>query len=467
MFQTRTVAVDGISKSRATTGADAEFGLRTLLALRKDPLKTVVDIAKAGEVARLDVGSEALFVIHHPDHVEHVLKTNAKAYRKSRFYDRLKPIFGNGMIVAEGASWKRQRETARPAFSSKALRAISTVAAQNADDFVAEIRELDGQPLDVSEAMMRLTLSVAMRVLYSAEVGREDARRLQDAITVALRTAEKRMWAMFPALQTMPTASTLRFKKAVAVLDDFVYGLVAERRAMGEDAPKDLLYTMLSWRDPQSGKGLPDQIMRDEILFMMLAAHETTAAALAWSMYLLSTHPQTRRQVRDELASVLQGRTPTYDDLKDLKVTEAVISESMRLFPPAWSMSRTALEDDEIGGYAIPAGASLMVCPWLTHRDSRYWDNPMGFDPARFLDAEAEAARHPFAYFPFGGGPRTCIGNNFAMIEAVTVLARVLQQVDLDLAHDATVTPEPMISLRPHGLYMVGTERKGEDAQAA
>lgn len=435
----------------------ARFGLRTLLRLRKDPLATVTAIARAADLVELRVGAERLFVISHPDQVERVLKTNAKGYAKSKFYDRLKPIFGNGMIVAEGAAWKRQRETARPAFGSHVLRAVADAAVTQAQDFMDELRT-GKAAADIGEAMMRLTLAVALKVLFSTEVDRATTQRLQGAITTALRTAEKRMWALFPLLSRVPGPSTLRFRRAIRTLDDFVYGMIADRRAMGAAMPRDLLTHMLQWRDAETGKGLPDQILRDEILFMVLAAHETTAAALAWTFSLLAEHPQERQRVQRELDQVLQGRTPGWDDLSDLPVTRGALLEAMRLYPPAWSLSRTALADDKVGGLTIPKGASLMVCPWLTHRDDRFWDQPQAFRPDRFIGAE-EDTHHPFAYFPFGGGPRLCIGNNFALIEAMAVLATVLPVLDLEVAPGAHITAEPMISLRPQGLMMTGQER--------
>ncbi|GAB3118525.1 cytochrome P450 [Novispirillum itersonii] len=441
----------------------ARFGLRTLLRLRKDPLATVTSIARAADLVELRVGAERLFVISHPDQVERVLKTNAKGYAKSKFYDRLKPIFGNGMIVAEGAAWKRQRETARPAFGSHVLRAVAEAAVVQARDFMEELRAEKGAA-DIGEAMMRLTLAVALKVLFNTEVDRATTQRLQGAITTALRTAEKRMWALFPLFSRLPGPSTLRFRRAIRTLDDFVYGMIADRRAMGEAMPRDLLTHMLHWRDSETGKGLPDQILRDEILFMVLAAHETTAAALAWTFSLLAEHPQERQRVQAELDQVLEGRAPGWDDLSNLPVTRGALLESMRLYPPAWSLSRTALADDEVGGFTIPKGSSLMVCPWLTHRDDRFWDQPQAFRPDRFI-GDAEDSHHAFAYFPFGGGPRLCIGNNFALIEAMAVLATVLPALDLEVAPGARITPEPMISLRPHGLMMTGRERTRPEPQ--
>lgn len=435
----------------------ARFGVRTLLRLRRDPLATVTSIARAADLVELRVGAERLFIISHPDQVERVLKTNAKGYAKSKFYDRLKPIFGNGMIVAEGAAWKRQRETARPAFGSHVLRAVADAAVTQAQQFMEDVKAGAGAT-DVGEAMMRLTLAVALKVLFNTEADRATTQRLQGAITTALRTAEKRMWALFPLFSRLPGPSTLRFRRAIRTLDDFVYGMIAGRRAMGEAMPRDLLTHMLQWRDPETGKGLPDQILRDEILFMVLAAHETTAAALAWTFSLLAEHPEERQRVQAELDQVLQGKTPGWDDLSNLPVTRGVLLESMRLYPPAWSLSRTALADDVVGGFAIPKGSSLMVCPWLTHRDDRFWDQPQAFRPDRFI-GDAEDQHHAFAYFPFGGGARLCIGNNFALIEAMAVLATVLPALELDVVPGAAITPEPMISLRPHGLMMAGRDR--------
>lgn len=447
-------ASSSVGRSAPTT---ARFGLRTLLRLRRDPLATVTAISRAADLVELRVGAERLFVISHPDQVERVLKTNAKGYAKSKFYDRLKPIFGNGMIVAEGAAWKRQRETARPAFGSHVLRGVAEAAVKQAEAFVEEVRS-SHEPVDVGDAMMRLTLAVALKVLFSTEIDRDTTYQLQGAITTALRTAEKRMWALFPLLSRLPGPSTLRFRKAIRTLDRFVYGMISARRAMGEEAPRDLLTHMLGWRDSETGKGLPDSILRDEILFMVLAAHETTAAALAWTLALLAQHPEERQRVQAELDGRLGGGAPGWSDLSELPVTRGALLEAMRLYPPAWSLSRTALADDVVGGFSIPKGASLMVCPWLTHRDGRVWEQPLAFRPDRFIGPE-EDSHHPFAYFPFGGGPRLCIGNNFALTEAMAVLATVLPVLDLQIAPEATVTPEPMISLRPGGLLMTGHPR--------
>jgi cytochrome P450 len=259
-----------------------------------------------------------------------------------------------------------------------------------------------------------------------------------------------------PILRLLPTADNLRYRRAARQLDDIVYGLIQRRRSNGEIAD-DLLYALLQAQD--EGGGIEDEQLRDEVMTLLLAGHETTAVSLSWTWYLLAQYPEVEKELWSELRVVLNGRSPGTQDLCRLRYTERVVKEAMRLYPPAWAIVRNSLKDCEIGGYRVPAGATLVMSQWVMHRDPRYYDEPERFQPERWLDGRAKAAPK-FAYFPFGGGPRTCIGASFAAMEAVLVLATIAQRYQIRIAPDDPVEVLPTITLRPrHGIHVALTQR--------
>ena len=448
-------------------GPAGSFALGVLPALRRDPLRFVVKAARAyGDVVRFRLGPKNLFLLNHPSLVEHVLLGNAQNYRKSQFYERLKPLFGEGLIVSEGAEWRSQRSAAAPAFCTESLKRIAGQCTELTSQLLDRLEACAaaGTPVDVSVEMMRLTLGVVLAGLFTTRLNERDGDELFHAITVVLRAAEHRIWSVNPFVGVVPTAGNRRYHRALSTLDRFVYRIITEHRVHPERYD-DLLSMMMAARHSETKQPYADKQLRDQIVFMILAGHETTASALAWTWYLLSSHPEVARRLSQEHAGQPDG-PPEFEDLAGLPYTQMVFEEAMRLYPPAWTISRTALEADELGGYAVPKGTSVMVCPYVVHRDERFWRNPEAFDPERFKP-EAAKARPRFAYFPFSGGPRACIGSRFAMTEAKIILAMVSRRFSLHLVPGQAIEVEPMISLRPrHGLFMT-PYRTGPLRQAA
>lgn len=416
------------------------------------PLRLLMTAALGyGDVVRLRMGPRVAYLLTHPDHIKHVLQENYRNYPKSVMYRKLYPLVGRGLLTSEGDFWRRQRRLIQPGFQRERLAAFVPVMTDTTEAMLARWKAYadSGQPLDVAAEMMRLALAIVGRTLFSTDVSGE-AEAVREALTFALARIDRRVTALVSWPERLPTPANRRFQRAIRTLDDIVYRMIDERRRRA-DGPADLLSMLVGARggaDDGAAEGMTDTQLRDEVMTLMLAGHETTANALAWTWYLLSTHPGVQRRMGSELAEVLGGRAPTYEDLPKLSYTTRVIQESMRLYPPVWIIDRNAVEDDEIDGYPIPAGAFVILSPYVTHRLPSLWENPEGFDPERFGE-EPSAGRPRFAYFPFGGGPRLCIGNHFAMMETQLVVATVAQRYRLDLVPGQLVRPEPRITLRP------------------
>ncbi len=312
-----------------------------------------------------------------------------------------------------------------------------------------------GEKRDIHHDMMELTLEIVARTLFNTSVT-EDARRIGAALEVALARFVDRL-SLTRFLDRLPLPKNIRFKRARQTLDTIIYGVIEQRRRTGEDAG-DLLSMLLQAQD-EDGSSMSDLQLRDEVMTIFLAGHETTAVALCWTLYLLSQHPDIDRALHKELNTVLDGRTPTMEDIPSLVYTGKVIKESMRLYPPAWRVGREAITDITIGGYRIPAGAQLIMSQWLLHRDPRYWEQPERFNPERWSsDMEKQLPR--FAYFPFGGGQRRCIGDTFAIMEATLILATIAGRYRLEMQKGETVPFWPSITLRPRsGMTMTVRSR--------
>jgi len=431
-----------------------------LLAMRHHALELLAGAAREGDVVRLRLGRE-VFLLNHPDHAQRVLHDNHTNYRKNFFYARMKPMIGEGLLTSEGAEWKRRRRLAQPAFHKERLAGFAAIMAHHTGSMLDRWSDAAarGAPVDVAAEMMRLTLTVVGHALFGFDLLSE-TDHAGPAITTALRITNERFYSLLYLPPWVPTPMNLRFGRAMRVLDGLVSELIAARRT---GAPReDLLGMLMEARDADGGGGLGDDELRDEVMTMLLAGHETTAHALAWALHLLSGAPEVAGRLHQESARALQGREATFADLPQLGYAARVSQESMRLYPPAWIFGREAIRGDAFGGFAIPAGATVAMCPWLLHRDERFWPEPRRFDPDRFLP-QASAARPRFAYVPFAAGPRMCIGNAFAMMEMQIVLAMIADRHRLALVPDRPVELETSVTLRPRGGIWMTVEPHPEE----
>ena len=379
-----------------------------------------------------------------------VLVTHHRNFIKSLALQRARVLLGNGLLTSEGEFHLRQRRLAQPAFHKDKIAAMAAAMVRHAERTAQSWRP--GMEFDTGREMTRMALAIAGDTLMGADVGAE-AEEINRSLTDSLALFDRLHNPFAPLLDRLPVPGTLRMKRARRQLDATIYRAIDLRRRSGEDRD-DLLGLLLAARDEEGdGGGMTDLQLRDEMLTLFLAGHETTANALAWTWHLLAQNPDAESRLHDELRTVLGGRAPGADDYPALPYTRAVLAESMRLYPPAWTIGREPLEDFEAGGYRIRAGSIVLVSPWVVHRDARWWSEPLEFRPERWL-GDAEASHPRYAYFPFGGGPRKCIGEGFAWMEGVLALATLARRWRLRPVPGAAPTPQPRITLRAIGVQM-------------
>lgn len=406
-----------------------------------------------GDVVRFRLGPRIIHLLNHPDHADYVLKKNHRNFDKNtRSAAFIRRVTGDSLLTSNGACWQRQRRLLQPAFHRQNIAGFASQMTAATASMLQTWRTLasGGAPLDIASEMMRLTYTIVGRTLFSAETG-PDADTIERAMQVILPHTFGRLGRALNWPEWLPTRANLKFRAALRNVDGVVYRIIDQhRRALDEgNAAHDLLAMLLRVRDEESGEGLTNEQLRNETITFLLAGHETTANALTWTFWLLSQHPEAEDQLRDELATVLGGRTPTLDDLPRLAFTKMVVKEAMRLYPPIWIIERRVIDDDETGGFHLPSGSAVVISPFALHRHPAFWKHPEKFDPLRFTDGAPEA------YIPFGTGPRFCIGNEFAMLEAHLITAMVMQSFRLRLAPGERVEPLPGITLRiRHGLRM-------------
>ncbi len=369
-------------------------------------------------------------------------------------------VLGKGLFTNDGESWLAQRRLIQPAFHRQRIAAFGTVMTETALTWtrhwetsnVVETQQL----LDLFQEMSGLTLNIVGKALFGTDLLMEMERVGRGLTTVNHLFSEA---FYLPGILSLPTPQRHRLYAARNVLYAVVDELIGKRREQSTES--DLLTMLLQARDEETGEGMTHQQVRDEVITLLLAGHETTANALCWTFVLLAQHPHIEARLREEYQRVLNGRPAQMEDLPQLPVTRMVVEEVMRLYPPVWALSRHAIQEDEIGGYAIPKGAYVLFFPYMTHRHPDFWERPEVFNPERFSNARA-AERHRFAYFPFGGGPRLCIGNQFALVEAQLILATILSQYQLRLLPTTKVVPQPLVTLRPRGVLFMTVHRYGE-----
>lgn len=425
-------------------------------ALTGDRLSQFVELQRLyGDIVRFNVGGMWIHLIADPAMIKTILLDNNKNYMKGMGLQRAKIVVGEGLLTSEGEFWRRQRRLAQPAFHRQHLAVFAEVMASSAARLAQawEARAGTGVSFDVSAEMMRLTLDIVTRTLFTTALDSADAQTIANAFPPLLKAFEYRVALPFDWIEELPLPIVRRYKAHIADLDRVVNGIIAQRRRSGVNHP-DLLGMFMQARDEESGEQMSDKHLRDEVLTILLAGHETTANTLSWTWYLLAQHPVVVRKLQAEVDGVLAGRLPTADDLPQLVYTRQIVDESLRLYPPAWIVARQPLADDEVGGYHIPADSTVIMSPYLVQRHPAYWDDPAAFRPERFA-AGWDRDRPRFVYFPFGGGPRLCIGNNFALMEATLILATLAQRYRLTLDPVHAVIPQPALVLRPkNGVYM-------------
>lgn len=432
--------------------------LRTLLVYGpgRDPLAFFGGLAATyGDISFAYMASERLCLLNHPRLVKDVLVTHQKNFRKGRGLERAKRLLGEGLLTSEGPVHLRQRRLMQPAFHKDRIASHARVMTSQAEHQQAAWR--DGDTVDMAREMSRLTLGIVGKTLFDADVEAE-AKNVGDALTAVLDTFWISMLPLIDVLERLPLPALRRGKAARADLDRIIYGMIADRRRDVHDRG-DLLSMLLMAQDEEDGGvGMSDRQVRDEAMTIFLAGHETTANALSWMFYLLSRSPEVERQWHRELDDVLGGRAPTLDDIERLPVTEQVITETMRLYPPAWIIGRRAIDDYPVGDYIVPARTIVLLSPYLVQRDARFYDEPEQFIPSRWT-AAFKAALPPFAYFPFGGGTRRCIGEQFAWMELMLVAATIGRRWSFRADPSHPIEPQPVVTLRmKHGLK--GTLRR-------
>jgi cytochrome P450 len=436
--------------SRRPPGPPPRFLIGNLPLFSSDPLAIYTRWAREyGDIFYYRAGWIDVYFLNHPSLIESVLVSKSQNFAKDKVIQNSRWFLGEGLLTNEGSGWLRQRRLCQPAFHRERMVSYGQTMAAYAEEMLATWR--DAEVRDIHQEMMQLTMRIVAKVLFSVEV-KEDTERVATALNVLMRHTSGGRMILPPILRHVPVPALMRVKRAVRELDEIVNRIIRQRRASGQDTG-DLLSMLMAARDVD-GSGMTDRQLRDEVLTFLLAGHETTAVSLSWTWYLLSQHPEVEQKLREELSQVLGGRTPQLEDLPRLPYADKVVKESMRLYPPAWSLARTVAKEIGLAGYQLPVGSNVVMSPWILHRDPRFFEQPEQFNPDRWT---ADAAQHlpKFAYFPFGGGPRLCIGASFAMMEANLLLAAIAQRFQLRLVPGHPVAALPSITLRPrHGIRM-------------
>lgn len=436
-------------------GPRAPWGAKTMLAFRRDPLSYLTHLRERyGDTVSFRSLRRTFYMFYHPDQIRDVLVTQESCFIKGPALRQATDMLGRGLLTSEGDFHLRQRRLAQPAFHPQRVNTYATAMvnlAQRAAD-----RWQDGHTVDAHEQMMQLTLEIVAKTLFDADVGSEvDALGRDMDVSVKIFTR-----AMLPfgwVLNKLPLPSTLRFRAARQRLWATVMRFVAERRASGVDRG-DLLSMLLRATDEEGDHaGMTDEQLRDECITLFTAGHETTANALTFTWHLLAQNPEVEAKLHEELATVLNGRPPTNEDVPKLPYTRAVLAESMRLYPPAWAVGREVITECEIGGWRLPPKSVVLLSQWVTHRDGRFWPEPLKMDPTRWL---GKTDRPRYAYYPFGGGVRSCVGEAFAWMEGILLIATLAQRWRFELTDTAPLDLQPTITLRPrHGIRMALRKR--------
>ncbi len=468
--------VDAPSRARQAPYLSALHPLGHLPEVRRDPLGLFMRaLHENGDVVRLRTGPLRAFIFSHPDHVQRVLVGNLANYTKqTRGYIKLRLVLGEGLVTSEGELWKRQRRIVQPSFHPRRVAGFAETMTRCADALADAWEPLARRhaTIDVADEMMALTLRVACLTLFSHDVGPSGSNEVSRAMGDYLSYFTRLVSTPLPFPEALPTPRAARMRRGVRTVHAIVDDLIARRRRRDAADPAaaaeatDLLGMLMAARDEETGEAMSDRHLRDEVVTMLLAGHETTANALTWAFHLLGDHPEVVARLEAELAQVLGGRTPTWDDFPRLTYTGQVLEEVMRLYPPVYVLGRRAEARDVVGGFEIPQGAYVFISQYAMHRHPDYWPDPERFDPDRFAPgAPKPGGGHRGAWFPFSIGQRLCIGEHFARLETRLVLATLAQRFRLGREHGFPVVPQASVTLRPeHGLQMRLSLRANEPA---
>lgn len=430
-----------------------------LFEMRRDPMGLLMRSTRDyGSIVKLKFGPQTAFLVSHPDLLKHVFVDHSKNYLKqTKAWKIFQLIFGEGLLTSEGELWRKQRKLMQPSFHRERIASFVEVMSRATGHMLKSWSTLEEKPsFDLSSEMMKLTLEIVGETLLGAKMGHQ-AQVIAEALPVVLEFTVHRVTEVFNLPIDFPSPRNIRFRKALKALRGVAEEVIRDR-VQSPDDRGDLLSMLMSARDEETKEGMSDEQLLDEVMTIFLAGHETTANALTWAFYLLSKNPKVEQKIREELSSVLENRVPRFEDLPKLVYLERVIKEALRLYPPAWFMGRLTMSDDQMVGYDIPKNSIVFLSPYVTHHQAAYWEDPERFDPDRFLP-ERFAKQHRFSYIPFGAGPRQCIGNHFAIMEAQVILAMILQKYHLSLAPNFKVEMDPQITLRPKDGMQMHLER--------
>ncbi len=438
-------------------GPVPRFPGQFLFEMARNPLAPLIAMHRDyGDIVHYHIGPQHLYLFSDPELIRDVLVTNQKNFTKSRGLERAKRLLGNGLLTSEGEFHLRQRRLAQPAFHRQRIASYATTMTSYADR--TRTSWCDGTVVDMHTEMMRLTLAIVAKTLFDADVD-DEAAEIGEALTAAFDSFNLAILPFTELLEKLPLPHVRRFNAARDRLDSTIYRMIEERRGQSDDRG-DLLSMLLLATDTEGdGRGMDDVQLRDEALTIFLAGHETTANTLTWTWYLLSQHPEIESRMHREIDAALGGRKPGFEDLAALPYTRMVVAESMRLYPPAWAIGRRAIEPFQARGYTIPARSVILMSQYVVQRDARFFPDPERFDPERWTP-DAQASRPKFSYFPFGGGARVCIGEQFAWMEAILVVATLAQRWKMRLVPGHPVDVHPLITLRPKNGMQMTLERR-------
>jgi cytochrome P450 len=426
----------------------------------RDPVEFVLRVTrKHGPLVRIPLGPRSFTLVAHPDDLRHVLQEHSANYERGRAVDVIRPMLGNGLPMSDGDVWRRKRRTMQPAFNRARLNLLVDTMAAVTTRYVDKFR--DGDRFQTSDLMMRLTRDIIVETMFSDELG-ADTPELDVALANLERYVARYSFVPFQVPMWLPTPDNFSFRRAIATLDRLVYRLVSSRRASGA-RHDDLLDALLEARDAQTGEPMSPLELRDEVVNIFFAGHETTANTLTWTTYLISTHPEVFGRLRDEADLVLGDRMPTAQDVAKLEYTAAVLREALRLYPPGWIFGRIAKEDDALRGHRVRKNDMLAISPLVTQRLPEYWPDPDRFDPERFV-GDRSGGNRGYSYLPFGSGPHMCIGSHFAMTEAAVAIAMIVRRARLVVERPESVRQRSTVTLQVAGGLPVRVELRAKQA---